>query len=85
MWFQWCHKRDTQTVKAMLGEWRKRYPGRVETIFRSLAHISPSQLLDRELFDFAGLTAADNERLPDRLDWLRPGTKQDANEVRHEA
>ena len=44
-------------VKAMLREWEKRHPGRVETIFRSLANISPSHLLDRNRFDFQGLLA----------------------------
>ncbi|MBQ9619242.1 MAG: tRNA 2-thiocytidine(32) synthetase TtcA [Neisseriaceae bacterium] len=39
-------------VKAMLQEWDKRYPGRLETIFTSLQNIVPSHLLDRQLFDF---------------------------------
>jgi len=43
-----------QQVKAMLREWEKRYPGRVATIFRSLANVTPSHLLDRGLFDFRG-------------------------------
>ena len=42
-------------VKAMLADWEKRYPGRTETIFRSIANVAPSQLADRALFDFAGL------------------------------
>jgi len=46
-----------KAVKAMLREWEKRHPGRVETIFRSLANVTPSHLLDRALFDFAGLAA----------------------------
>jgi len=41
-------------VKAMLREWEKRHPGRVATIFRSLANATPSHLLDRALFDFHG-------------------------------
>lgn len=41
-----------QAVKAMLVEWRRKYPGRVETIFRSMQNVDPSQLADRELFDF---------------------------------
>ncbi len=42
-------------VKAMLRDWEKRFPGRVETIFRSLANVRKTHLLDRALFDFAGL------------------------------
>jgi tRNA 2-thiocytidine biosynthesis protein TtcA len=42
-------------VKNMLAEWEREYPGRTESIFRSICHISPSQLGDRSLFDFTGL------------------------------
>jgi tRNA 2-thiocytidine biosynthesis protein TtcA len=42
-------------VKRMLADWEKRYPGRTETIFRSLCNVAPSQLADRDLFDFAAL------------------------------
>jgi tRNA 2-thiocytidine biosynthesis protein TtcA len=45
-------------VKAMLREWEKTCPGRVETVFASLSRVSPSHLMDRELFDFAGLVAS---------------------------
>ena len=44
-------------VKAMLREWEKRYPGRVESIFRALASVTPSHLLDRTLFDFGAVRA----------------------------
>ncbi len=40
-------------VKEMLNDWRKRYPGRVETIFNSMQNVVPSQLADRKLFDFS--------------------------------
>ena len=42
-------------VKAMLGDWEKRFPGRIETLFRSLQNVAPSHLLDPALFDFKGL------------------------------
>lgn len=45
-----------QVVKQMLADWDKKHPGRVDTIFSSLQRVSPSQLADRNLFDFAGLT-----------------------------
>jgi len=44
-----------QVVRQMLAEWEKRHPGRIESIVRALTDVSPSHLLDRELFDFAGL------------------------------
>ncbi len=46
-----------QQVKAMLREWEKRFPGRVETIFNALSQVKPSHLLDPGLFDFRGLEA----------------------------
>jgi len=47
-----------QQVKRMLNDWEKRFPGRIETLFRSLSNIVPSHLLDARLFDFAGLAAS---------------------------
>ena len=44
-------------IKAMLREWERKYPGRVENIFSSLSTVVPSHLMDRELFGFAGLRA----------------------------
>ncbi len=44
-----------QQVKQMLVDWEKRFPGRVETMFRSLTHVVPSHLLDANLFDFRNL------------------------------
>lgn len=46
-----------QAMKSMLREWEKQHPGRVETIFRALQNVAPSQLADARLFDFAGLEA----------------------------
>ncbi|MGZ8184551.1 MAG: tRNA 2-thiocytidine(32) synthetase TtcA [Methylobacter sp.] len=45
-----------QAMKAMLRTWDKQFPGRLETIFSSLQNVAPSQLADKQLFDFAGLT-----------------------------
>ncbi|MCW5575357.1 MAG: tRNA 2-thiocytidine(32) synthetase TtcA [Burkholderiales bacterium] len=44
-------------MKALLREWEKRHPGRVETLLTSLQNVRPSHLLDRELFDFAAVRA----------------------------
>ena len=44
-------------VKAMLREWEKKQPGRLESIFGALTHVAPSHLLDRSLFDFANIEA----------------------------
>jgi tRNA 2-thiocytidine biosynthesis protein TtcA len=42
-------------LKAMLSEWGKRFPGRVENIVRSLQSVTPSHLMDRDLFDFGAV------------------------------
>ncbi len=42
-------------VKAMLREWEKKQPGRLESIFGALANVAPSHLLDRKLHDFDAL------------------------------
>ncbi|UTV29118.1 tRNA 2-thiocytidine(32) synthetase TtcA [Photobacterium atrarenae] len=44
-----------QAIKAMLVEWDKKTPGRVESIFKSIQNVSPSQLADKTLFDFVNL------------------------------
>jgi tRNA 2-thiocytidine biosynthesis protein TtcA len=44
-------------AKLMLRDWEKRFPGRVENIFSSLSRVTPSHLMDRNLFDFAAAVA----------------------------
>jgi tRNA 2-thiocytidine biosynthesis protein TtcA len=44
-------------AKRMLQDWERRFPGRVENIFSALSRVTPSHLMDRGLFDFAGLSA----------------------------
>lgn len=46
-----------QVIKEMLRDWDERNPGRVENIARSVRNVSPSQLADPALFDFASLVA----------------------------
>lgn len=50
-----------RTIKEMLKQWDREYPGRVESIFRSVTNISPSQLADPKLFPFAALKALKEE------------------------
>ncbi|GAB2992877.1 tRNA 2-thiocytidine(32) synthetase TtcA [Psychrosphaera aestuarii] len=44
-----------QSIKAMLTEWDKQTPGRIENIFSSIKSVSVSQLADGDLFDFKNL------------------------------
>jgi tRNA 2-thiocytidine biosynthesis protein TtcA len=49
-------------VKAMLREWEKTQPGRVDTIFGALTNVAPSHLLDRTLHDFTRVMATDEPK-----------------------
>ena len=44
-----------QNIKAMLAEWDKSQPGRIQNIFGAIRNVKPSQLADTELFDFSNL------------------------------
>ncbi len=70
-----CGSQDNlqrQAIKHMLAEWQRRHPGRIENIFRAIANVSPSQLADRELFDFINL-GSDASVAAEAPDWLMPG------------
>ncbi|MES2831821.1 MAG: tRNA 2-thiocytidine(32) synthetase TtcA [Pseudomonadota bacterium] len=42
-------------TKAMLRDWDKKFPGRVDSIFSALSTVVPSHLMDRDLFGFRQL------------------------------
>lgn len=44
-----------QNIKKMIKEWEKDYPDRSSIIFNSLKNISPSHLLDKQIYDFETL------------------------------
>ena len=55
-----CGSQDNlqrQEARKMLAEWDRRHPGRVQTIFSSLARVVPSHLMDASLFPFRTLAA----------------------------
>ena len=61
-----------QVVKEMLQVWERQHPGRMDTIFKAIKNVSPSQLADTDLFGFTGLqlerettiTAKDAQNIP---------------------
>ena len=57
-----------QVVKQMLRQWDKEFPGRVETIFRSICNVSLSHLADVSLYPFAELESSGI--LPKNIDLL---------------
>jgi len=44
-----------QAIKQMVRDWEKQYPGRTDVIFAAIGNVAPSQLADRDLFDFESL------------------------------
>jgi len=61
-------------VKALLREWERRHPGRVETMLTSLQNARPSHLLDRNLFNFSavaatGVASADGDKTIDSIEF----------------
>ena len=69
-----------QAIKEMLTLWKKKHPGRIENIFRAINQVSPSQLADRELFDFINLGAEKpwTEENSSRLPVLQDSPEQQA-------
>ena len=54
-------------MKAMLDDIEKRMPGRKDTMIRAMTNVRPSHLLDRKLFDFAGLDANPGQDISDEI------------------
>ena len=48
-----------QVIKEMMQQWDKKYPGRLETMFRSLQNVQLSHLADTSRYDFFNLKAQD--------------------------
>lgn len=53
-----------KVVGEMLEGWEREHPGRLTNIARALTRVTPSHLMDRDLFDFASLsvTPAEGDR-----------------------
>lgn len=62
-----------QNVKAMLNDWDENHPGRLESMFKAVTNVAPSQLADRELFDFERLEASQAEALAGRIQAVNVG------------
>lgn len=62
-----------QNVKAMLDDWDKNHPGRLESMFKAVTNVAPSQLADRQLFDFEHLEARQAAALSERIGVLNVG------------
>jgi len=45
-------------TKALIHEWEKRFPGRIDNIFNAMGRVTPSHLMDRNLYPFASLQSS---------------------------
>ena len=50
-------------INDMLRAWDKQYPNRLDSIFGAMQNVAPSQLADRELFDFENLQLKRDEHI----------------------
>lgn len=50
-------------INNMLREWDAQFPKRLDSIFAALQNVAPSQLADRELFDFEHLSLARDDKI----------------------
>jgi len=49
-----------QAMKALLQQWDGEHKGRIESMFRAVSNVSPSHLLDRQLYDFSSFEQLNN-------------------------
>jgi len=76
-------------IKQMLREWDKRFPGRIDNLFRSLQNIVPSHLADSRLYDFTGLKPSgqpdpDGDHAFDPAEFHDPDIKRTAIQIGEE-
>ncbi|UAA37116.1 tRNA 2-thiocytidine(32) synthetase TtcA [Paraneptunicella aestuarii] len=46
-----------KAIKMMLQEWARKYPGRIENMFRAVQNVAPSHLADVNLYNFVDIKA----------------------------
>ncbi len=68
-----CGSQDNmqrQEIKNMLNEWDKKFPGRLDVLFKSITNVAPSHLADTDLFDFKNLESKRNSSKGNESDEL---------------
>ena len=66
-----------QQIGAMLRDWEKKYPGRIESMFTALQNVVPSHLMDHRIHEFqsiraTGVADAEGDKAFDAEDWTQP-------------
>jgi tRNA 2-thiocytidine biosynthesis protein TtcA len=74
-----------QMIKGMLQDWDQRYPGRIESMAKSLQNVAPSHLADNKIFDFVNLETQDSPFVDGDIGFdapqFSPETKDNTNSV----
>lgn len=52
-----------KNIKMMLQDWQKRFPGRIESMAKSLQNVVPSHLADKSLFDFNAMSVVSQSQV----------------------
>ena len=60
-----------QAIKQLFAEWKRKYPGRIESIFTSIRNVVPSHLADNALFDFKKLGSDATATREENPRWLK--------------
>ncbi len=84
-----CGSQETlqrKQVGAMLREWDRQYPGRVDNMFTALQNVVPSHLADAALHDFralraTGVASAQGDRAFDPEDFAGPSPQSGLHQV----
>jgi len=78
-------------VTAMLREWEKKYPGRLESVFNAMGNVVTTHLLDRSLNDFCNVRSSNTDdgdtafdvdpALEHAIEVMQAMAREDADEV----
>jgi tRNA 2-thiocytidine biosynthesis protein TtcA len=74
-------------VKRMIREWDRQYPGRIDNMFTAMGNITPSHMMDRNLYPFTtlkttGVASADGDIAFDDEPCAAPGPDAPATTVK---
>ncbi|MEC7823237.1 MAG: tRNA 2-thiocytidine(32) synthetase TtcA [Pseudomonadota bacterium] len=74
-----------QNIKMMLQDWHRRYPGRIESMFRAMQNVTPSHLVDSKLHDFksikaTGVASEDGDIAFDKPEFSQPALAEDSDD-----
>ena len=74
-----------QNIKMMLQDWHRRYPGRIESMFRAMQNVTPSHLVDSKLHDFksikaTGVVSEDGDIAFDKPEFSQPAIAEDSDD-----